>query len=110
MVKIIIENLGQKELLLTELNKTALYQFHSNYVDWMHSCGGKGRCTTCKMIVLNGMEHLSGITPVEKKYAEEGLLAENERLACQVRVNGNITVKVPEESKLPHLKYIDPTS
>jgi ferredoxin, 2Fe-2S len=110
MVKIIIENLGQKELSLAELNKTALYLFHSNYVDWMHSCGGKGRCTTCKMIVLKGIEHLSEITHAEKKYADEGLLAKNERLACQVRVNGDITVKVPEQSKLPHIKYTDPTS
>ena len=107
MVKIIIENLGQKEVPLTELNKTALYQFHANYIDWMHECGGKGRCTTCKMIVLKGMEHLSGVTHVEKKYAEEGLLRENERLACQVRVSGDITVKVPEGSKLPHIKYTD---
>jgi 2Fe-2S ferredoxin len=105
MVKIIIENLGQKELSLAELNKTALYQLHTNYIDWMHSCGGKGRCTTCKMIVLKGMEHLSGQTHAEKKYELEGLLNENERLACQVRVNGDITIRVPDESKLPHVKY-----
>jgi len=105
MVKIIIENLAQKEVLLTEMNKTALYQFQTNYVDWMHECGGKGRCTSCKMIVLEGMENLSGQTPAEKKYLEQGLLKTDERLACQVRVLGNLKVKVPDESKLSHLKY-----
>jgi len=105
MVKIIIENLAQKEVLLTEVNKTALYQFQANYIDWMHECGGKGRCTSCKMIILNGMENLSSPTPAEKKYGQEGLLNSNERLACQVRVLGDITVKVPDESKLAHMKY-----
>ncbi len=105
MVKIIIENLGQKELPLTENNKTALHQFQINYIDWMHECGGKGRCTTCKMIVLEGMENLSGQTQAEKKYEQEGLLKRNERLACQVRVTGELRIRVPDESKLPHIKY-----
>ncbi|NOT75516.1 MAG: (2Fe-2S)-binding protein [Cyclobacteriaceae bacterium] len=105
MVKIIIENLGQKEVEVRELNKTALYHFQTNYIDWMHECGGKGRCTTCKMAVRQGMENLSGITHAEKKYKEEGLLKEGERLACQVRVNGDLTIQVPDESKLRHIQY-----
>jgi ferredoxin, 2Fe-2S len=104
MVKIIIENLAQKELTVAG-NKTALQQFQNNFLDWMHECGGKGRCTSCKMIVVKGMKNLSGITPAEKKYSLEGLLKDNERLACQVRVLGSITLRVPDESKLPHLKY-----
>ena len=105
MVKIIIENLAQKEVLASEANKTALYQLQTNYIDWMHECGGKGRCTSCKMIVLKGMENLSSLTPAEKKYGQEGLLKSDERLACQVRVLGDITVRVPDESKLGHMKY-----
>ena len=105
MVKIIIENLGQKELALTDLNKTALQQFQANFVDWRQECGGKGRCTSCKMIVVQGMENMTEITPAEKKYGLERLLNTNERLACQVRIKGNVMVKVPEEWKLPHLSY-----
>lgn len=105
MVKIIIENLGQKELLVSELNKTALQHFQSHFVDWMHACGGKGRCTTCRMIVLKGGDALGGQTEAEMKYTRDGLLLENERLACQVKIGSDLTIRVPEDSKLPHMKY-----
>ena len=91
--------------MVTDLNKTALQHFHSHFIDWMHACGGKGRCTTCKMEVIAGMENLSDITQAEEKYRQEKLLLEGERLACQVRVKGTVMIRVPEEFKLPHLKY-----
>src|SRR5258708_28833274 len=105
MVKIIIENLGQKEVVLKDLNKTVLEQFQTHRIDWLHACGGKGRCTSCKMLVVDGMENLGEPTAAEKRYRLQGLLGENERLACQVKVTGNVIVNVPNESKLPHLKY-----
>ena len=105
MVKIVIENLGKKELLANDSSATALHVIHGHFVDWMHSCGGKGRCTTCKMIVLSGMENISRPSDAEKRYRAEGALAQNERLACQVSVSGNILIRVPEEYKLPHVQY-----
>lgn len=105
MVKITIENLGQKELLVSELNYTALQHFQTQFVDWMQACGGKGRCTTCRMIILKGGETLGQYTDAEKKYRQEGLLNENERLACQVKVTGDLIIRVPDDSKLPHMKY-----
>ncbi len=105
MVKIIIENLGQKEVTGTALNKTALQLLHGNFVDWMHECGGKGRCTTCKMIIMKGEEHLGALTEPEMRYRKQHLLKDGERLACQAKVMGEIRVSVPEESKLPHLRY-----
>ena len=96
MVKIIIENLGQKELTVSDLSKSALRHFHTHFIDWMYACGGKGRCTTCKMIVLKGAENLTSQTPAEKKYRDEGLLAENERLACQVFLLESITIEIPQ--------------
>lgn len=107
MVKIIIENLGQKEVAVTGVNKTALQHFHADFIDWLHACGGKGRCTTCKMIVVEGMDRLGDLTVAEIEYRRQGLLAENERLACQTKVSDNVKVRVPEESKLPHLRYTD---
>lgn len=107
MVKIIIENLGQKEVVASGSNNTALQVLQSNYIDWMHACGGKGRCTTCKMIIVEGGDHLGDLTGAEKDYRQQGLLKDNERLACQVRVSGDLKVRVPDESKLPHLRYTD---
>ena len=74
--------------------------------DWMHACGGKGRCTTCKAKVLKGKESLSPPTEAEVKYMEKGQLTEDERLTCQVSVEGDITISVPLVYQLPHLNYI----
>ncbi len=105
MVKIIIENLGQKEVPVIDPNKPVLFQFQANYIDYMHECGGKGRCTTCKMKVVSGMENLTPLSWAEKKYRDEKKLAEDERLACQVRLRGDLVIHIPRESQLPHVKY-----
>ncbi len=105
MVKIVIENLGKKELLVSDLSHTVLRQVHSHFVDWMHACGGKGRCTTCKMIVVAGREYLSPLTEAELRYKHQRALGDNERLACQTLISGNIVVRIPEENKFPHVKY-----
>ncbi len=105
MVKIVIENLAQKELSLVDESKSILQLVQSNFIDWMHACGGKGRCTTCKMVVVEGVEKLSAITPAEIKYRSLGQLAENERLACQTRAIGSCRIRVPEESKVPNADY-----
>jgi ferredoxin, 2Fe-2S len=105
MVKIIIENLGQKEVPVTRTDLSALRLFHAEGVDWMHACGGKGRCTTCRMQVVRGGEGLGPVTAAEKKYRRAGLLLNNERLACQATVSHDLVVRVPDDSKLPHLTY-----
>jgi ferredoxin, 2Fe-2S len=105
MVKITIENLGQKTIIEQGRQVPALRVIHENGIDWMHDCGGKGRCTTCKMIVVKGLENLSSVTPAELKYRQEGALKSNERLACQTRILGEIHIRVAEQYKLPHVKY-----
>lgn len=105
MVKIVIENLGKKEVPVKDFSHSVLRHLHSNSVDWMHACGGKGRCTTCKMIIVEGGAYTSPLTPAENEYRRQGALRENERLACQVRVTADILIRVPEEYKLPHVKY-----
>lgn len=105
MVKIVIENLAQKEVFPEGRVNSVLSVLHSNYIDWMHACGGKGRCTTCKMIVIEGAEHLSPPSEAELNYRKRNELATNERLACQTSVLGACKIRVPEETKLPHMTY-----
>jgi len=107
MVKIVIENLAQKEVLSHRPGISVLKLLQSNYIDWMHACGGKGRCTTCKMIVMEGQDQLSPLSGAELAYQRKGELAENERLACQTSALGNCKVRVPVEYRLPHITYSD---
>ena len=107
MAVIVIKNLREKTLEVQDFSKTLLQHAQENALDWMYACGGKGRCTTCKVIVLQGAQNLEPKTLAELKYESQGLLMDHERLACQVRINGDVRIEIPDEGKLPHIKYSD---
>ena len=74
--------------------------------DWMHACGAKGRCTTCRVRVRAGMENLGPLTEAELRYRAANRLLPDERLMCQVRLMaGEVVGRVPEATKLPHMRY-----
>ena len=107
MAAIVIENLVKKTIQVKDYSKTLLRHLHDHRIDWMQACGGKGKCTTCAVQILKGEENLEPKTDAEIKYERMGALQHNERLACQVKIRGDITVRVPEEYILPHLNYSD---
>ena len=110
MARIMIENLYKKTILANDHSKTLLKHFQDHHIDWMQACGGKGRCTTCKVIVKEGELHFQRLTPAEKKYREEGALKPHERLACQAIINGDVCLIAPREYHLPHMNYSDEAS
>jgi 2Fe-2S ferredoxin len=81
MAQIIIHNLSEKIINVKERAHTLLHELHQHGLDWMHACGGKGHCTTCKVIVLTGADNLSSPTESEKRYKVQGALATGERLS-----------------------------
>ncbi len=104
--QLVIKNLNEK-VISAEEEKSILKNIHADGTDWLFMCGGKGRCTTCKIIVHEGEENLSPLTESEKKYRTFGRLATHERLACQVFAKGNAVFSCEKENKLPHLSYSD---
>lgn len=108
MVKIVIKNLNNRILLAPYNNSSKVLNIiHGHNIDWMHACGGNGRCTTCKLTVLEGWDYLSPMTNVELHFRLLGQLLEQERLACQCEVLGDILINVPDDSKFPHMTYSD---
>jgi ferredoxin len=60
-------------------------------IDIMHRCGGFARCTSCRVVFLEGEP--AEYNPVEHQSLEEdGLLGEC-RLSCQIRI-GDTDMKV----------------
>lgn len=107
MPQIRVENLDGLQINVPEGTTTHVLDLvHERYVDWMHACGKKGRCTTCKMEVVHGMEGLSEPTKFEEKMKARKKLTPTQRLACQTRVeSGEVVVRVPPETQLPHQHY-----
>ena len=58
-----------------------------------HQCGALGRCTTCRVQILDGLSHVSARTHHEEKVASERGWDEFTRLACQARVHGNVVAR-----------------
>jgi serine/threonine protein kinase/hemoglobin-like flavoprotein len=58
-----------------------------------HACGGKARCSTCRVVVLEGRDSLSPRTAAEEAVASRRKWPATTRLACQARVHGPCTVR-----------------
>jgi len=63
------------------------------------TCGGVGSCGLCKVKVTAGAEHLSPMTPLETGKLGNVFFITKERLACQTKCAGDVTVQVPDEMK-----------
>lgn len=59
----------------------------------MYACGGNAKCSTCRVLVVEGGEGLSGPTTAEEKLAKKKGFEPNIRLACQARAVGDVTVR-----------------
>ncbi|MBA2732894.1 MAG: (2Fe-2S)-binding protein [Acidobacteria bacterium] len=62
-------------------------------IDILHRCGGKAKCTTCRVEVLAGDPGEIGDAERDRLAMETGL-AENVRLSCQVHVIDDLKVRV----------------
>ncbi|MBN1941880.1 MAG: 2Fe-2S iron-sulfur cluster binding domain-containing protein [Phycisphaerae bacterium] len=57
-------------------------------------CGGRGKCGRCRLTVLSGADEP---TDAEKKHLSADQLKAGLRLGCQVKVNRDLAIRVPEE-------------
>ena len=55
-------------------------------------CGGRARCTTCRVRVGEGLTKLAPPSSLEKQALERIFAPPNVRLACQTRPRGNVSV------------------
>ncbi len=58
-----------------------------------HACGGNARCSTCRVIVLEGVENCAPRTGAEHAIAAHLQFDVQVQLACQTRVTGPVTVR-----------------
>jgi len=83
-------------------------------------CGGQSVCGKCKVRVLEGPQpehgisssgaHVSPPTPDEQRYTGRRPLRDGERLSCQARVQGDVVIYVPEESRVDRPIILKATS
>jgi 2Fe-2S ferredoxin len=61
-----------------------------------HACGGSCACTTCHVVVKQGVDNLSAMEDDEFDRVEQASDFQlNSRLGCQAIVKGDVTVHIP---------------
>ena len=62
-------------------------------IDILHRCGGNSKCTTCRVQIIEG--DAGAMSDLERdRLAREAALGPDIRLACQIRVESDLTVNV----------------
>ena len=80
--------------LITSPGSTLLTALSEKNLFLPSACGGGGTCAMCKCQVLEGG---GDVLPTELNHLTRKEAKEHWRLACQVKVRNDMTVKVPEE-------------
>ena len=99
MPKVTAETAEGTRELAADAGRKLVLVIEDGGVDILHRCGGNAKCTTCRVEVLEG-------DPGEMREAErnrlalETGLAENVRLSCQIRVQGDLHVRVINQSSV----------
>ncbi len=58
-----------------------------------HVCGGLGRCSTCRVLVIEGLENCGERNSAERAISEQLHFTPTIRLACQTQVFDDVTVR-----------------
>ena len=65
----------------------------NNDIPHFNICRGNGRCSTCRVIILEGIENCSPRNELENKISMKLNFDNNIRLACQTNVKGDIKLR-----------------
>lgn len=75
-----------------EKGMTLLEMSRANAIAHTALCGGKGRCTTCRVVIEDGAASLPAPTGAEARSLAAVKAPDNMRLACQIRPEAPLTV------------------
>lgn len=84
-----------KKTIYASPDSTILDAILKAQINHIHVCGGKARCTTCRVYVLDGLSNCMPRNEQEKLLAEQMKFPQDIRIACQTKISGNITVRRP---------------
>ena len=92
-LKLVI-NGDENHPLVVEPGATLLNALATKAVFLPSACGGGGTCALCRCQILEGG---GDVLPTETNHLNRKEVADNWRLACQVKVKQDMTLQVPEE-------------
>ena len=88
-------------------NLTILEVAKRNNIPHVAACGGEGKCTTCRLLILEGIENCSDETDLERELIDQAHTTSGFRLACQTSITGDITARrlVLDSEDIQHMSF-----
>ncbi|MEN9796816.1 MAG: Adenylate cyclase 1 [Pseudomonadota bacterium] len=83
----------EKRVVQAEESRSLLDALKQAGIDITHACGGRARCSTCRVAVVEGLERCEARNEAEEAMARKLSLGDDIRLACQTRVTGEVAVR-----------------
>lgn len=87
--------INDKKVIDVDSGKSLLMTLSDNGIHLSSACGGKGSCAQCKLQVTDGGGEM---LPTEKVHFSRKQMKEHWRLGCQVKVKGDMNIKVAESA------------
>jgi class 3 adenylate cyclase/nitrite reductase/ring-hydroxylating ferredoxin subunit/CDGSH-type Zn-finger protein len=75
------------------VNESILTASLRGNVPHLSACGGTGKCSTCRVEIIDGLENCSSRSDLEQKLSNKLSFPENIRLACQTKINGPVSYR-----------------
>ncbi|MCB1463094.1 MAG: 2Fe-2S iron-sulfur cluster binding domain-containing protein [Nitratireductor sp.] len=101
---------GDGTVVNAPMDQTLLDISRANAIPHMSVCGGRARCSTCRTLIIEGLENCSPVTEAEKLLLDKLNADEDIRLACQCRIRGDVQVRplIQPRARTASPRNVDP--
>lgn len=88
-----LKSLPDNQTLELHEGESVLEAARREHIPLAHACGGKAKCSTCRIWILEGAESCPERDEAEQTLSDRVGLGDNVRLACQLRPTGDVTFR-----------------
>ncbi|GIL00657.1 MAG: adenylate/guanylate cyclase domain-containing protein [Alphaproteobacteria bacterium] len=101
---------GDGTVITSAPGTTLLDISRSGGIPHMSVCGGRARCSTCRSLIVDGLENCSPVTEAERNLLKKLNADPDIRLACQARIMGDVQVRplIQSGSRAAVPRNVDP--
>ncbi|MBI5645562.1 MAG: (2Fe-2S)-binding protein [Ignavibacteriae bacterium] len=79
--------------LLAHEDETVFHTIRRHGYPIASSCDGDGVCDKCRLRIVAGADNVTAPNDTERRFMRERSFDDGERMACQIRCTGDISVR-----------------
>jgi adenylate cyclase len=98
--KVLVRYTGHGDIHMPK-GLTLLEASRDNAIPHPSLCGGRGRCSTCRVLILKGLESLPDPSPSEQAILKRISAPPRVRLACQIRPTRDLSIQILLPVEIP---------